>query len=151
MRHDVEEFSRIFNPRAGSLPLVEGGDIIPKKGARLVWVLDGEFLAVTGFTKQSERTLTIYRTKDLTKVSSETMNVSPAILVPFYDEDSSTLFLNGKGENTMFTYEIGSDAPHLFPLSPYKSGDCSQGWSFLTNKSALNVREIEVSDHSVQN
>ena len=33
-------------------------------------------------------------------------NVSPSILVPFYDEDSSTLFLAGKGENVINAYEV---------------------------------------------
>ena len=93
---------------------------------------------VSGFTRQSERTLTLYRTEDLSKVASETLNVSPAILIPFYDEDSSTLFLQGKGETTMYCYEVGLDSPHLFSLSVYKHGG-SQGFAFLNNKSAMNV------------
>lgn len=39
-------------------------------------------------------------------------NVSPSILVPFYDEDSSTLFLAGKGENVINAYEVEHDADH---------------------------------------
>ncbi len=38
----------------------------------------------------------VYRTEDLNMVHSETLDVSPAILVPHYDEDSNTLFLTGK-------------------------------------------------------
>ena len=38
---------------------------MPKKGARIVWTNDGEFLVVTGFSKQSERTISVYRAKDL--------------------------------------------------------------------------------------
>ena len=133
---------RIFRPREKTSPVVVGGEVIPKKGARIVWTNDNEFLVVTGFTKQSERTLSVYRTEDLKKVSSETLNVSPAILIPFYDEDSSTLFLQGKGETTMYCYEVGLDSPHLFPLSVYKHGG-SQGFAFLNNKSAMKVRETE--------
>jgi len=134
---------RIYNPRKSSEPIVEGGNVVPKKGSRIVWTLDGEFLVVTGFSKQSERTITVYRTKDLKTMSSETLNVSPAVLVPFYDEDSSTLFLNGKGENSLFAYEVALDPPHMFPLSPFKASNSSQGFGFLRNKNALNVREIE--------
>jgi len=134
---------RIYNPRASSEPIVAGGNVVPKKGSRIVWTLDGEFLVVTGFSQQSERTLTVYRTKDLKTMSSETLSVSPAVLVPFYDEDSSTLFLNGKGENSLFAYEVALDPPYLHPLSPFKSSNTSQGFGFLQNKSALNVREIE--------
>ena len=41
--------------------MVEGGTVVPKKGARIVWTNDGEFLVVTGFSKQSERTISVYR------------------------------------------------------------------------------------------
>ena len=69
----------------------------------------------------------VYETKDLNCVHTETMDVSPAILIPFYDEDSSTLFLSGKGETTIYGYEIAEDSPHLFPLSPFKTNVPSQG------------------------
>ena len=69
----------------------------------------------------------VYETKDLNCVHTETMDVSPAILIPFYDEDSSTLFLSGKGETTIYGYEIAEDSPHIFPLSPFKTNVPSQG------------------------
>ena len=71
------------------------------------------------------------------------LDTSPAILIPFYDEDSNTVFLSGKGETTLHTYEIGTDSPHLFVLSSYKSSNGSQAFGFLRNKSAMNVRDIE--------
>ena len=42
---------RIFEPRNSTLPISEGGEIVPKKGARIAWVLDGQYLIVTGFSK----------------------------------------------------------------------------------------------------
>ncbi|XP_059078879.1 coronin-7-like isoform X1 [Tigriopus californicus] len=133
---------RLFDPRKGSRSILEGGEIIPKKGARVVWVLDGEYLIVTGFSRQSERQVMMYRTQDLTLVNSVTLDVSPAILVPYYDHDSSTLFLTGKGESTVTTFEVATDAPHLFPLSPYKPAGLHQGFAFLP-KNVCNVRDVE--------
>ena len=101
------------------------------------------YLIVTGFSRQSERQVMIYQTRDLNCVHTETLDVSPAILIPFYDEDSSTLFLSGKGETTIYGYEIAEDAPHMFPLSPYKTNAPSQGLAFIAHKNALNVREVE--------
>jgi hypothetical protein len=43
----------------------EGGDVAAKKGARILWALDGRFLIVSGFSRQSERQITIYETRDL--------------------------------------------------------------------------------------
>ena len=101
------------------------------------------YLIVTGFSRQSERQVMIYQTRDLNCVHTETLDVSPAILIPFYDEDSSTLFLSGKGETTIYGFEIAEDAPHMFPLSPYKTNAPSQGLAFIAHKNALNVREVE--------
>jgi len=134
---------RIYDPRHSSLPLVEGGDIVAKKGARVLWAVDGKYLVVTGFSRHSERQVMIYQTRDLNCIHTETMDVSPAILIPFYDEDSSTLFLSGKGETTIYGYEIAEDAPHMFLLSPYKCSTASQGLAFTPHKNALNVREVE--------
>jgi len=136
---------RIYNPRVSSSPVVEGGGIIPKKGSRIVWTNDGEFLVVTGFGRQSERMISVYRTKDLEILHTEVLNVSPAVLIPFYDEDSSTLFLSGKGETTMIAYEVGVDHPHLHPLSPYNAPSLTQGYGWIHNKSALNVKDVEFS------
>ncbi len=38
----------------------------------------------------------VYETKTLKLVNNLVLDVSPAILIPFYDEDSNTLFLTGK-------------------------------------------------------
>eukprot|EP00095_Tigriopus_kingsejongensis_P005020 maker-scaffold139_size317827-snap-gene-2.28 protein:Tk05020 transcript:maker-scaffold139_size317827-snap-gene-2.28-mRNA-1 annotation:"coronin-7 isoform x3" len=133
---------RLFEPRKSSTAILEGGEIIPKKGARIIWVLDGEFLVVTSFSRQSERQVMVYRTEDLKLVNSVTLDVSPAILIPYYDQDSSTLFLTGKGESTVTTFEVATDAPHLFPLSSYKPSGLHQGFAFLP-KNVCNVREVE--------
>merc|ERR1719318_2059733 len=134
---------RIYNPRLSPLPVREDGDIVAKKGARVLWALDGKYLIVTGFSRQSERQVMIYETKDLNCVHTETLDVSPGILVPFYDEDSSTLFLSGKGETTVYGYEIAEDSPHMFLLSPFKCSTPSQGLAFIPHKNAMNVRDVE--------
>ena len=87
---------RLFDPRAAATPLLEGGQIVAKKGARVVWALNGEYLIVTGFSRQSERSVAVYKTEDLSVLNTVTLDVSPAILIPFYDADSNTLFLPGK-------------------------------------------------------
>ena len=48
------------------------------------------------FARQSERQVSLFRAKDLKEMTTLAMDVSPTILRPFHDEDSSTLFLTGK-------------------------------------------------------
>lgn len=55
------------------------------------------FLWIHHFFRVSERQISIYKATDLSSaINTVGLDVSPAILIPFYDEDSSTLFLTGK-------------------------------------------------------
>lgn len=135
---------RVYDPRRSELPLREGLGPTGTRGARVTWVLGGTHLVTTGFNKVSERQVSLYDAKSLAApVTTEGIDVSPAILIPFYDEDSSTLFLSGKGDSTIFAFEVSLDAPYLFPLSHYKCpGGPHQAVAFLA-KAACNVAEVE--------
>lgn len=51
----------------------------------------------------SERQISIYKATDLSApINTVGLDVSPAILIPFYDDDSSTLFLTGKVQSRSF-------------------------------------------------
>jgi coronin-7 len=58
-----------------------------------------KYVKMCYFFRQSERQVMVYRTSDLQLVHNVVLDVSPAILVPFYDEDSNTLFLTSKVRN----------------------------------------------------
>ena len=47
-------------------------------------------------TRSSERQLHMYNASTLESVATASLDVSPAILVPHYDEDRSILFLSGR-------------------------------------------------------
>ena len=83
--------SRIYDPRKSTEPLKEGGNIIPKKGARIIWTNDNQYLLVTGFTRDSKRLINLYTSQDLKQIASTELDVSPAILIPFYDEVRSKM------------------------------------------------------------
>lgn len=72
------------------------------------------------------------------------LDVSPALLIPYYDEDSSTIFLTGKGDTTIYAYEVTEDAPYLCPLSHHRCLSIHQGLSFLT-KNQCDVSIVEFS------
>lgn len=45
----------------------------------------------------SKRTISLYDTGDLSKpLFEDIIDESPAILIPYYDEDSNTVFLSGR-------------------------------------------------------
>ncbi|XP_014280397.1 coronin-7 isoform X2 [Halyomorpha halys] len=133
----------IFEPREGNSPIAQGKGPGGTRGARIVWALDGQYLAVMGFDKVSERQIMLFKSSDLSNpLTSIGLDVSPAILIPFYDEDSSTLFLTGRGDSTIYAFEVSSEAPYLNPLSHHRCGSLHQGLSFLP-KNCVDVTQVE--------
>ncbi|XP_035791900.1 coronin-7-like isoform X6 [Anopheles albimanus] len=134
---------RIFEPRKTEQPIREGTGPIGTRGARIVWALEGEYLVVTGFDKVSERQIYVYKSTDLSiPVGMVGLDVSPAILMPFYDEDSSTLFATGKGDVRIYCFEITDEAPFICHLSHHRCASMTQGLSFLT-KNNCDVASVE--------
>ncbi|KAJ8297930.1 hypothetical protein KUTeg_024461 [Tegillarca granosa] len=134
---------RIFNVRKSASPLVEGQGPEGSRGARIVWALDGQYLVVSGFNSLSTRTVSVYDTADLTSpLYISELDTSPAILVPFYDEDSSTLLLTGRGDSTIVAFEVAEEEPYLFKLSTSNPEGVHQAVAYLPKK-YCNVKDVE--------
>lgn len=133
---------RIYKPRASDAPIKEGKGPVGNRGARIVWALDGNFIVTMGFDKVSERQITAYKASDLSSLNTVGLDVSPAILIPFYDDDSSTLFVTGKGDSTIYAFEITEEAPYICPLSHHRCNSLHQGLSFLS-KNVCDVSNVE--------
>ncbi|OJA11530.1 hypothetical protein AZE42_09513 [Rhizopogon vesiculosus] len=130
---------RLFDPRAGGDPIrvaeAHGGI----KGARVVWMGDSDKIATTGFTKRSDRELSIWETGGLASIQKTTIDQSAGVMMPFWS-DNGILFLAGKGDGNIRYFEYESD---LFPLAEHKSIDPQRGMCFLPRR-ALNVSECEI-------
>ncbi|KAK8721825.1 hypothetical protein OTU49_012588 [Cherax quadricarinatus] len=134
---------RIYDPRHCTEPIQTGNGPVGVRGARVLWALGGKYLVTVGFSKVSERQISVYKATELNKpCNTVVIDISPAMLIPFYDPDSSTLFATGKGDSTIYAYEIGTDYPHLFPLSHHKCGSVHQGLVMLP-KIMCDVRQVE--------
>lgn len=134
---------RVYNPRRSETPVKEGKGPEGNRGARIVWALEGQYLAVSGFDKVSQRLISVYKIDNLDNpLNTIVSDVSPSILIPFYDEDSSTLFVTGKGDSTIYAYEITEEAPHICPLSHHRCPSLHQGLSFLP-KNTCDVAAVE--------
>jgi len=114
------------------------------KGSRVIFLGRKDKLFTSGFTKSSEREFALWDARDLSKPISRT-NVDSAsgLLMPFFDADTSVLYLGGKGDGNIRYYEIVDEAPYIHFLSEFKSNTPQRGLCLIP-KRAVNVSECEV-------
>ncbi|XP_052628440.1 coronin-7-like isoform X2 [Harpia harpyja] len=135
---------RLYEPRRGPKPEQEGPGPEGGRGARLVWVCGGDYLLVSGFDSRSERRILLYRAQALPDgpLSVLGLDVAPSTLLPFYDEDTSVVFLTGKGDTRVFLYEVTPEPPYFLECNSFTSSEPHKGFVFLP-KTACEVREVE--------
>ncbi|XP_065540228.1 coronin-7 isoform X3 [Lathamus discolor] len=144
---------RLYEPRRSPLPQQEGPGPEGARGARIVWVCGGDYLLVSGFDSRSERRILLYQTQALPKgpLSVLGLDVAPSTLLPFYDEDTSVVFLTGKGDTRVFLYEVTPEPPYFLECNSFTSSEPHktllmpvphQGFIFLP-KTVCEVREVE--------
>ncbi|KAK2533450.1 coronin-7 [Columba guinea] len=135
---------RLYEPRRSAQPQQEGPGPEGSRGARLVWVCGGDYLLVSGFDSRSERRILLYRAQALPEgpLSVLGLDVAPSTLLPFYDEDTSVVFLTGKGDTRVFLYEVTPEPPYFLECNSFTSNEPHKGFVFLP-KTVCEVREVE--------
>uniref|UniRef100_A0A7S3H1X9 Coronin n=1 Tax=Spumella elongata TaxID=89044 RepID=A0A7S3H1X9_9STRA len=102
----------------------------------------GKLISV-GFTRQSQRQFKIWdprnTAKELEKVD---IDQAAGVIMPFYDADTNLLYLAGKGDGNVRYYEISSEAPHVYPLSDFRSSVSAKGMAWVP-KRGLDVMACE--------
>ncbi|XP_042294442.1 coronin-7-like [Sceloporus undulatus] len=136
---------RVYEPRLASEPLQEGPGPEGSRGARIVWVCGGKYLLVSGFDSRSERQLSLYGAESVATGPMEvlSLDVAPSTLIPFYDMDTSVVFLTGKGDTRVFVYEVVPEAPFFLECNSFLSSEPHKGFQFLP-KTECDVREVEI-------
>lgn len=133
---------RVLDPRQNKVAS-EAEAHLGVKGSRVCW-LHGDKVFSSGFSKTSEREVCIWDIKDMSKpVVRQNIDSASGLLCPFFDKDTSVLFLAGKGDGNIRYYEIVDEAPYMHFLSEFKSNTPLRGLSFLP-KRGVNVTECEI-------
>ncbi|WWC97410.1 hypothetical protein V866_004289 [Kwoniella sp. B9012] len=132
---------RLFDPRAGTdaVRITDGHAGV--KGSRVVWLGDRDRIATTGFSRMSDRQVSLWDTAGLTNLETTSLDSSAGIIMPFYAEGNDVLFLAGKGDGNIRYYEFEGDSLHF--LNEYKTSDPQRGMTFLPRR-ALDVKENEI-------
>lgn len=132
---------RIFDPRTNTISQ-EVTSHLGVKGSRVCWLKDK--VLTVGFSKNSEREFNIYDPRSINDpIAHLNIDSSSGSIMPFFDADTSILFLAGKGDGNIRYYEIVDEAPYYHFLSEFKSSVPQKGIGFAP-KRALNVSECEI-------
>jgi len=114
------------------------------KGGRSLWLGNREKIFSVGFSKTSEREYALWDPKKMSEpLVRTTVDSASGVLLPFYDNDTSVLFLGGKGDGNIRYYEVVDEAPYIHYLTEYKSNTSARGLAMLP-KRAMNVSECEI-------
>ncbi|XP_064379300.1 coronin-6 isoform X3 [Dromaius novaehollandiae] len=76
-------------------------------------------------------------------IALQEMDTSNGVLLPFYDPDSSIVYLCGKGDSSIRYFEITDEAPYVHYLSTYSSKEPQRGMGFMP-KRGLDVSKCEI-------
>eukprot|EP00004_Rigifila_ramosa_P015451 TRINITY_DN357_c0_g1_i2.p1 TRINITY_DN357_c0_g1~~TRINITY_DN357_c0_g1_i2.p1 ORF type:complete len:389 (-),score=86.06 TRINITY_DN357_c0_g1_i2:39-1205(-) len=114
------------------------------KGARAIFLGRKNRIATLGFSKQSERQLSIWDPRRLdTALSSQSLGMSAGMMMPFYDDDTAMLYLAGKGDGNVRYFEMIDENPFVYSLSEHKDSVPQRGMAMLP-KRCVDVSKCEM-------
>eukprot|EP00635_Sarcinochrysidales_sp_CCMP3193_P005425 CAMPEP_0118898172 /NCGR_PEP_ID=MMETSP1166-20130328/5272_1 /TAXON_ID=1104430 /ORGANISM="Chrysoreinhardia sp, Strain CCMP3193" /LENGTH=457 /DNA_ID=CAMNT_0006837267 /DNA_START=122 /DNA_END=1495 /DNA_ORIENTATION=+ len=114
------------------------------KSTKLCFLGDRPLFASLGFTKQSQRQLKLWDIRDTSKpLHKLDIDQAAGVIIPFFDVDTSILYLCGKGDGNIRYYEISENSKvPVFALSEYRSTTAAKGSCFLP-KRGLDVMKCQ--------
>ena len=134
---------RIFDPRTGEcINAVQAHE--GTKSCRSIWAKRRNQIVTTGFSKKLDRQLYIWDPRNMEKaIHCEDIDQASGVLMPFYDEDTSMLYIGGKGDGNIRYYELWDETTPITELECYASISPSKGLCMLP-KTALDVKGCEL-------
>ncbi|KAJ3352233.1 Coronin-7 [Entophlyctis luteolus] len=139
---------RLFDPRSYS-PLV-AATVPVHNGARpskVMWLnrsLDTMLLS-TGSSRTLDRECALWDARSMREpVLKHKLDTSIGSLIPLYDPDSSLLFLTGKGDTTIRTFEVSSTVLTPVSQTPFVFSKPVIDACLVRPKSLLNIMDCEV-------
>lgn len=131
---------RVVDPRSGNI-LKEASTHEGSKPVQVVYLKNGNFFT-TGFSRTGERQYALWN-QNLINMTMQEIDTSNGIIFPFYDQDTSMIYLCGKGDSAIKYFEVTDDAPYVHFLATYQSSDPQRGIGWMP-KRGLNVNSCEI-------
>ncbi|XP_011614032.2 coronin-1C-A isoform X1 [Takifugu rubripes] len=134
---------RVIDPRKEEIVAEKERAHEGARPMRAIFLSDGNVLT-TGFSRLSERQLALWNVQNMEEPMNVTeMDPSNGVFLPFYDPDTSVVYLCGKGDSSIRYFEITEESPYIHYLSTYSSKEPQRGMGYMP-KRGLDVNKCEI-------
>jgi len=138
-----DKFIRVFDPRVKT-SAIKGAGFFESKQSRIVWFDNHQKLGVLGFSKTNARQYFVYDPKKLdTPLVSNDIDQGASSMIPYYDSDTSVLYLAGRGEATIRYFEVVAEDPYIHFLSDFRDTESTKGLCFMP-KTSCDTKTCEI-------
>ncbi|RYH24690.1 hypothetical protein EON65_16560 [archaeon] len=134
---------RLVDARSATLTGVVENAHEGTKSVKLTFLGNFDRFASVGFSRSSMRQLKIWDPRNLaTELTRVDLDNAAGAIMPFFDPDTNLLFLAGKGDGNVRSYEVNGD-DQVTPMSEFRSSVSAKGMAVVP-KRGLNVLGNEV-------
>ncbi|XP_029018045.1 coronin-1C-A isoform X2 [Betta splendens] len=134
---------RVIDPRKGQLVAEKEKAHDGARPIRAIFLSNGNILT-TGFSRMSERQVALWNVENMEEpMAVNELDTSNGVLLPFYDPDTSVVYLCGKGDSSIRYFEITDEAPYVHFLNTFASKEPQRGMGFMP-KRGLDVNKCEI-------
>ncbi|NXB89796.1 COR1B protein, partial [Vidua chalybeata] len=134
---------RVIDPRRGTVVVEKERAHEGARPMRAIFLADGKIFT-TGFSRMSERQLALWDTENLEEpMGLQELDSSNGALLPFYDPDTSVVYVCGKGDSSIRYFEITEEPPYIHFLNTFTSKEPQRGMGWMP-KRGLDVSKCEI-------
>ena len=113
------------------------------KSIKLTFLGKTDKLLTVGFTRQSQRQFKVWDPRNTsTELKRVDIDQAAGVIMPFFDEDTSLLYLAGKGDGNVRFYEMTDENPYCYPISEHRTSVSAKGMAWVP-KRGLNIMGCE--------
>ncbi|XP_028273204.1 uncharacterized protein LOC114443413 isoform X1 [Parambassis ranga] len=135
---------RVIDPRKKKITAEKDKAHEGARPMRAIFLADGNIFT-TGFSRMSERQLALWKSDNMDEpICVQEMDTSNGVLLPFYDPDTSIVYLCGKGDSSIRYFEITDEAPFVHYLNTFSTKEPQRGMGYMP-KRGLDVNKCEIS------
>ncbi|XP_072311558.1 uncharacterized protein coro1cb isoform X2 [Eucyclogobius newberryi] len=135
---------RVIDPRKNKIVTEKDKAHEGARPMRAIFLADGNIFT-TGFSRMSERQLALWKSDNMDEpICVQEMDSSNGVLLPFYDPDTSIVYLCGKGDSSIRYFEITDEAPFVHYLNTFTTKEPQRGMGYMP-KRGLDVNKCEIS------